>query len=148
MKRGFVKLPVVIAGALGAGFAASVFLNYVQHERAAQDEKQLQGQITDLQYQVNLDRQSKASPSPSPTPDASPSPSPTPTPVLDASTAPPTAANTCSPANFREDAKSSATLIAALPRGTVVTLGTAIVGSYRQVTYNGRNGYILKACLQ
>jgi len=72
---GFVKLTTVIAAVLGLGFGASAFLNYAQHQRAAQDERLLQGQITDLRYQVNQDHTS-----PSPTPSAAPTDTPSPEP--------------------------------------------------------------------
>ncbi len=70
--RGFIKLPIIIMVTLGLGFAASVFLNITQSQHAAQNEKLLQGEITDLRYQVNQNTQA----SPTPLPSNSPSPSP------------------------------------------------------------------------
>jgi hypothetical protein len=74
------KLPIVIIAAVSCGFAASAYLNYHQYERAQADKKLLQGQITDLRYELN---QQKATPSPStalddPIPSESPTPSPSP----------------------------------------------------------------------
>lgn len=74
--RKFPKLPIVISVTLGLGFIASAILNVQQYNHAQQDKKLLQGQITDLTYQVNQD---KASPSPSATPDVDAEPSSTPT---------------------------------------------------------------------
>ncbi len=155
--RGFVRLPVVISIALGAGFLASVFLNITQHQQAAQDKKLLQGEITDLRYQVNQDKLAAAgSPSPSPsvtplaTPEASPSPSaaptPSPTAVLDASTKTTTVKKS---GNVHVGPSvSSKTLIpyTQLPAGTTVTLGEKS-GDYQQITVNGVTGYILASYL-
>jgi hypothetical protein len=76
--RGPISLPIIIAIVLGLGFGASAYLNYVQYERDQQDETLLQGQITDLKYQLNLNN--SASPSPSPLASTSPSPTDSPTP--------------------------------------------------------------------
>ena len=76
-ERGAITLPTIIAIVLGIGFCASAYLNYAQHERASQDETLLQGQITDLKYQLNQNG-SSASPSPDPSNDPSPSASPSP----------------------------------------------------------------------
>lgn len=84
-ERGAVSLPVILASVFAVGLAASGYLNYYQHQSATQSQKQLQGQITDLTYQVNQDRQTAAlgaSPSATPTPLATPEPSPTPTPAV------------------------------------------------------------------
>lgn len=51
----------MVAAACAAGFVASAVLNILQFQHAQGDKKLLQGQITDLQYQVNLDH---ASPTP------------------------------------------------------------------------------------
>lgn len=76
-ERGAIKLSIVLAAALGAGFIASGYLNFFQHQQSSQQQSLLQGQITDLRYQVNQDH---LSPSPSasllPTTDPSPSDSP------------------------------------------------------------------------
>jgi hypothetical protein len=75
-ESGKIKLSVVLAAALGIGFLASGYLNFYQHQQAAQQQALLNGTITDLKYQVNQDH---ASPSPSasllPTTEPSPSPS-------------------------------------------------------------------------
>jgi hypothetical protein len=74
-------LPLVIAAVLGVGLSASAYLNYVQHQHAADIARQLNGQITDLRYQLGLD--TKGSPSPSPEASASPlAATPTPEAVL------------------------------------------------------------------
>jgi hypothetical protein len=75
-ERGAITLPTIIAIVLGIGFCASAYLNYAQHERSSQDESLLQGQITDLKYQLNQDQ--GGSPSPSPVAKTDPAPSPTP----------------------------------------------------------------------
>ncbi len=69
-------LLIVIMATLGLGLGASGYLNYVQYQRAEQDKKQLQGQITDLRYQLTQNQQLasvKTTPSPSPEPGNSPS---------------------------------------------------------------------------
>lgn len=81
-------LTIVIAGAFGVGFAASAYLNYVQFQRAQDDQRQLQGTITDLRYQLAQDSQASPSPSASVTPSPSPSPTQTPPPVLGAQALP------------------------------------------------------------
>jgi hypothetical protein len=80
-QRGGISFPIVIAAVLGLGFGASAYLNYAQHAQAMNDKKLLQGQITDLQYQVKQDQLAKAS-SPSPTPSDSPTPTPSATPAV------------------------------------------------------------------
>jgi hypothetical protein len=76
-QRGAIKLSVILASALGAGFIASAYLNFYQHQQSTQQQSLLQGQVTDLRYQVNQDHLG-ASPSPSASllPTALPSPSP------------------------------------------------------------------------
>src|ERR1035437_7195902 len=89
-QRGSINLPVVIAAAFGIGLAASMYLNYNQNQTADQDRKLMQGQITDLRYQVKQDglaSASSASPTPSPLATPESNATPTPTPVLGASTA-------------------------------------------------------------
>jgi hypothetical protein len=76
-ERGAITLPTIIAIVLGIGFCASAYLNYAQHEQSSQNETLLQGQITDLKYQLNQD---SASPSPSPIASKDPSPSASPSP--------------------------------------------------------------------
>src|SRR5687767_6884724 len=85
-QRGGISLPVVLAIVLGFGLGASVYLNVFQHQRAAQERKLMQGEITDLRYQVKKDAEAKsasATPSPEPvaTPEATPAPSAAPTPT-------------------------------------------------------------------
>lgn len=74
-QRGAIKLSIILASALGVGFIASAYLNFYQHQQSAQQQSLLQGQITDLRYQVNQDHLSP-SPSASLLPTASPSASP------------------------------------------------------------------------
>jgi hypothetical protein len=83
-QRGSIKLPIVIAAVLGLGFGASAYLNYAQHQAAEQDKRLLQGQITDLRYQVDQDHHATPSPSASPTasPSASPASTPSPSPAV------------------------------------------------------------------
>ena len=76
-QTGGIKLSVVLASALGVGFLASGYLNFYQHQQAAQQQSLLNGQITDLRYQVNQDH-AHPSPSASLLPTTSPSASPTP----------------------------------------------------------------------
>jgi hypothetical protein len=84
-ERGATSVVMVCAVVFGLGLVASVVLNLLQAQRAADDKAQLQGQITDLTYQVEQDHKKLAgstvtspTPSVSPTPSASPSPSATP----------------------------------------------------------------------
>jgi len=82
-QRGSIKLSIVIATALGLGFVASAYLNFYQHQQFSQQQSLLNGQITDLRYQVKVDHDGSPSPSPSasllpttqPTPNPSSSPS-------------------------------------------------------------------------
>jgi hypothetical protein len=68
-------LLIIIASVFGLGLIASAYLNYMQFQYTDQDRKQLQGQITDLQYQL---KQNQVSPTPSTTPVFTPTPSATP----------------------------------------------------------------------
>jgi hypothetical protein len=81
-ERGAITLSTIIAIVLGIGFCASAYLNYAQHQRSSQDESLLQGQITDLKYQLNQDGVSSPSPSPVASTDPSPSPSPSSSPAV------------------------------------------------------------------
>lgn len=74
-------LLIVISAALGIGLGASLFFNFSMIQKADQDKDLLNGEITDLRYQL---KQGSASPTPTPAPVASvaASPSPSPTPVL------------------------------------------------------------------
>lgn len=74
------KLSFIVAGACAAGFVASAMLNVIQYQRAQSDKKLLQGTITDLRYQMNIDKQMADLDSPTPTPSVSPSASVTPGP--------------------------------------------------------------------
>ena len=76
-ERGAITLPTIMAIVLGIGFCASAYLNYAQHQRSTQDESLLQGQITDLKYQLGQN-QNGVSPSPSPIASTDPSTSPSP----------------------------------------------------------------------
>jgi uncharacterized protein YgiM (DUF1202 family) len=148
-QRGAISLPVIIAAVLGLGFAASVYLNIAQHQRADQDRKLLQGEIVDLRYQIGQDKlATNATPVPSPeaTPDATPEPSPSGTPaVLGASTT----KTLKTKGNVHSDASvSSSIVIHLLPAGTTVTLGTDVRNGYQQITVNGVTGYILASFLQ
>lgn len=66
--------------------AASMFLNYTQYQHAVSDKKLMQGEISDLKYQINEDKAAQVAgtrPSPSPSEsdtDPAPSPSASPTP--------------------------------------------------------------------
>jgi len=164
--RGFIKLPVLISVVLGVGFVASVFLNIVQNQRAQQDHKLLQGEITDLRYQVNEDKvtldggspkpspstssspSASASPSPSASPDASPTPTPTGS-VAGASTPKTVKAASVQP-NLRAKPNSSGTpLMNHVPAGTTATLvDDTVTNGYQHVTINGQTGYILASYLQ
>jgi uncharacterized protein YgiM (DUF1202 family) len=145
-QRGAISLPIVIAAVLGLGFGASAYLNYAQYQRAEQDKKLLKGQITDLRYQVDLDK--KASPSPSPSASPSPSPSTSPTPVLDASTTAKTASLKTQANLHSGPSPKTATLIHLLPAGTSVTLGSDLSNGYQQITVNGKTGYVVASYLQ
>jgi len=154
--QGFIKLQIIISIALGLGFGASAFLNYQQHQRAEQDKKLLQGEITDLRYQREQDQKASTSPSPSASPSASPSPdtSPTPTP----SSTPAVAGDSTSQktgvmkaaANVRKEPSSNAEKVfpSMLPKGTTVAIGTDARNGYQQITVNGKTGYVLASYLQ
>lgn len=68
-------LLIVICAALALGLVASLYLNYDQAQRADQDKKLMQGEITDLRYQLKQDQATSPSPEASPSPSADPSPS-------------------------------------------------------------------------
>ena len=72
------NLLIVVAMTFGLGLAASGYLNYVQFSRAQDDKAALNGQLTDLRYQLKQDS-TKVSTTPSPKSSASPIPSPSPT---------------------------------------------------------------------
>jgi len=148
--------------ALGVGFIASVFLNFVQSQHASQDHKLLQGEITDLRYQVNLDKLAatgptpsaspvatpEASPSPSPTPGASPSPSPSPAGAVAGDST--KTATVKKSGNIHVGASTTSKVLVPytqLPVGTSVTLGS-MSGKFQQITFNGTTGYILASYLQ
>jgi hypothetical protein len=135
-----------------------MYLNYAQHQRAAQDEKLLQGTIGDLKYQVEQDHlasNSSSTPDPTPSPSASPSPEAVPSPspstaVLDASAAAKTA-TIKTPGNIHA---AMSTKSASLVKYTQVTAGATVtlvgdkVGSWQKITFNGVTGYIANADLQ
>ncbi|GAC1372467.1 MAG: hypothetical protein NVSMB39_6680 [Candidatus Saccharimonadales bacterium] len=79
---GKINVMAAVALALGLGLAASVYLNIKQSQRAVDDHNLLQGQITDLQYQVKKDAEASAPAPSTPTRLATPEPSPTPAPVV------------------------------------------------------------------
>jgi hypothetical protein len=82
-ERGEINITMIVAIVLGLGLVASAYLNYYQNTQSLQSQKLMQGQITDLRYQVNQDRLgSVASPEPSPTPVAVPDPTSPPAPVV------------------------------------------------------------------
>ena len=80
------KISTVLAVSCAAGLVGSALLNMVQFQRAQQDKKLLQGEITDLRYELNLERGSQITPTPEPeasaSPQASPAASPTPAPEV------------------------------------------------------------------
>jgi cytoskeletal protein RodZ len=78
-ERGAIKLSVVLAAVLGVGFIASGYLNFAQHQQSVQEQSLLQGQITDLTYQLKQN-QGTNSPSPSPASSSTSSSSPIPSP--------------------------------------------------------------------
>jgi uncharacterized protein YgiM (DUF1202 family) len=131
------------------GFGASAYLNIAQQQRADQDKKLLQGEITDLRYQLGQDKLASAtSPSPSPaaSPDATPAPSPSNTPaVLGSSTKTVKTAG-----NVHTDASASSPIkIKLLAAGSSVTLGADVRNGYQQITTSdGVTGYILSSFLQ
>jgi hypothetical protein len=157
-QRGAINLPTLVAVVLGLGFGASAYLNYSQYTRTQQDKKLLNGEITDLKYQVVQDHLG-SSPAPSASPSSSPSGSPSPTPSSSATPAP-----TQSPAvagastktikiagNIHDGpSKGSKTLVpySSVAVGSSVTIMGDPTGGYQQITYNGTTGYIESADLQ
>jgi hypothetical protein len=155
-QRGSINLPVVIAAAFGIGLAASMYLNYSQSQTAEQDRKLMQGQITDLRYQVKQDglaSASSASPTPSPLATPESSATPTPAPVLGASTAKAAIIKKSSAQpNLRSQPNSkssSVILVSHVAAGTPVTyVDESLSSGYAHVTINGTTGYILASYLQ
>ena len=78
------SLPILIATACALGFVGSAVLNMIQFQHNQDNTKLLQGRITDLQYQYNLDH---ASPTPQPTEASAGTPTPTPAPEAPATPA-------------------------------------------------------------
>ncbi len=78
------KLLIVIVVTFGLGLVASGYLNYVQFGRAKDDKDALNGQLTDLRYQL---KQQVAAAQASPSPSVVPSPTPTETPGVLGTTA-------------------------------------------------------------
>jgi hypothetical protein len=159
-QRGAVSLPTLVAVVLGLGFGASAYLNYSQYTRTQQDKKLLNGEITDLKYQVVQDHLgttptpssspgNSAAPSPSSTPGAGATPSPSQSPaVAGASTQTMTVIEA---ATLRSaDKSSSAPVMAAkVPVGTVVTInGPVTAGGYYPVSVNGSSGFIIASALK
>ncbi|HSX03030.1 MAG TPA: hypothetical protein VLI05_07035 [Candidatus Saccharimonadia bacterium] len=85
-RRGTSVLIAVVIITFGGGLAASAYLNYYQYQRDSQNQQLLQGQITDLRYQLKQETNGSPAPSISPSPSLSPSPSASPSPVLGAQT--------------------------------------------------------------
>ena len=81
-QSGKISLSTVLAVVLSLGFSASAYLNYVQSQKAQEDHNLLQGQVTDLRYQLKQDAEASAVAPATPTPLATPEPSPTPTPAV------------------------------------------------------------------
>ncbi len=141
---------------LGAGLVVAVGASIWQAQQSAQDKRLLQGEITDLRYQVSQDRlAATATPTPSPdiTPNPSPDASPTPTPVLGDTTQVLTKIisnpSVNGYANLHTGMGASSSVIEKLPNGTSVTLGTSGNGSYQQVTApDGKTGYVVKSWLK
>lgn len=158
--RGFIKLPILLAVVFGVGFGASVFLNYQQHQRAEQDRKLMQGEIADLRYQVRQDQLALANggsvptptPSATPAPEGSPSPAPspsaTPAPSPDVLGSSQTTKTLRQDANLRTAAKSSSSLVARVHKGDTATILGEPSNGYRNVTINGKTGYVLDSVLQ
>ncbi|HEY6736281.1 MAG TPA: hypothetical protein VI322_01040 [Candidatus Saccharimonadia bacterium] len=80
------KVTTIIALACAGGFVASAVLNMIQFQHAQENTRLLQGRISDLQYQYNLDHAS-----PTPVPDAS---TPAPSAAPEATPTPPAPADT------------------------------------------------------
>jgi len=148
-ERGGVNLQTVLAVVFGLGLAASAYLNVSQHQAAQQDKKLLQGEISDLRYQVKQDLASQSpepstTPSPLATPEASAAPSPSPTPaVLDASA--PKIGTIKNSKNVHAGPSVGSKVIlpyTSLPKGTPVTLGE-VSGAWQQISVKGVTGYIL-----
>ena len=139
------KLTTLCAIVFGLGFAASAYLNFVQYQNSQADLKQANGTITDLRYQVGLDRAAKASPSPSASPavlgdQATPTPTPSATPVASTTT-------TKAFVYLHSSPSQSSSILAQLQAGTTVTLVASANDKYEQVVYNGTTGYIAKSYL-
>jgi hypothetical protein len=142
------------------GFGASAYLNYSQYTRTQQDKKLLNGEITDLKYQVVQDHLgSTPTPSASVSPSPSGSPSPGPSPSASATPAPsqsPAVAGASTKTIIRQGnihsaaSTSSSTLVPYqnVAVGTSVTTIGDPVGKYQQITYNGTTGYIESGDLQ
>jgi hypothetical protein len=81
-QSGKITFTAVLAVVLSLGLSGSAYLNYMQHQRAQEDHALMQGQITDLRYQLKKDAEASAVAPPTPTPLATPEPTPTPAPVV------------------------------------------------------------------
>lgn len=81
-ESGKITVTAVLAVVFGLGLAASAYLNVMQSQRAVEDHNLMQGQVTDLQYQVKKDAAASAVVPPTPTPLATPEPTATPAPAV------------------------------------------------------------------
>jgi hypothetical protein len=152
-ERGAINLPIVFAVVFGLGLVASAYLNYSQHKNATQDHKLLQGEITDLRYQVNQDHlAATTSPTPSASPLATPQVSPTVSPIPSPAVTPaaaPKATTVKISGNVHAGPNTSSKVLlpyTQLPVGTPVTLG-ALSGPYQQIIVKNVTGYILASDL-
>jgi len=155
-QSGFVKLSVVFAATFSLGLGASMYLNYYQHQQAAQEAKLMNGQIVDLRYQVSQDHLAMATPSPSPSaspsdtpaPSQSPSPAPTSTPAVAGASTGPQATTLKQLAKLHISPSQSSNYYGEYPAGTPVTIGAIRSGVYQQVTINGKTGYVVASYLK
>jgi cytoskeletal protein RodZ len=160
----FFSFPTFLAAVFGLGFGASIFLNVQQHARASQDAKLMQGTITDLKYQVDQDHKQLAgaaspmtsstpsdspiaTPEPSTTPSTTPTPSPTPAgQVAGASTVPALkyACNVHATANINS---TDVWTVGQLQAKGLPAYPGSPKGSWQNVTYGGKPGFVLSSCL-
>jgi hypothetical protein len=138
------------------GFIASAYLNFVQYQHYQSNQQQANGTITDLRYQLGIN---KSSPSPSPDSSvsvATPTPSPavlgdqtTPTPTPAAPAAPTATATVINGGvKLRAQPSIQSQQTGWVPSGSVVTLGSYKGPSYQEITWNGLHGYVSTAYLQ
>lgn len=154
-QSGFVKLPVLLAIVFGLGLGASMYLNWFQHQQAAQEAKLLNGTILDLRYQVAQDKLAQSgqsqspspspSDSPSPDPSANPSPSPTSTPAVAGASTQTKTVNTRAKFHSAPNTSSSSVWVAV---GTSVTVLGAAPDEYSKVMIGDKTGYIKTSFLK